>query len=159
MDQQPDHPDRRTEEILRSCLKGLDRFRVKALQVDVDAARDRRRQLAAWAATAAELDGRARTLNEIATETATAFALRPFGDSHRRLVDALEVTVTVTDWAVCESCNGTGRATGIGRGRTCTCTPCVGHGSFPVLRINGHLPRVSAGEPAWPVILSAQTSA
>ena len=27
LDQQPDHPDRSTEEILRSCLKGLDTFR------------------------------------------------------------------------------------------------------------------------------------
>lgn len=130
---------------------------VKTLQAELGDARDRRRQLAAWAATAAELDGRARTLNEIAAETAEAFALRPFGDSHRRVVDALEVTVTVMEWAVCENCHGSGRAIGVGRGRICEL--CVGHGSFPVLRIGGHLPRISVSEPAWPITLATRTSA
>ncbi|MCU4183878.1 recombinase family protein [Acidiferrimicrobium sp. IK] len=130
---------------------------VKAIQTGLTEARDRRQQVAAWAATAAELSGRAKTINEIATETNAALALRPFDDAHRRVLDALDVTVCATDWTVCEACGGSGRATGAGRGRICD--PCAGHGHFPVLAIQGHLPRLAGGEALWPVTFAGRSSA
>jgi hypothetical protein len=130
---------------------------VRALQAELGEARRRRDQLAAWAASAAESAGRAKTIEDIASDTTDALALRPFGEPHRRVLDVLDIAVAITGWRDCASCSGSGRATGAGRGRVCD--KCLGHGSFPVLRIDGHVPHIAAADTPWPVTLARQSIA
>ena len=126
---------------------------VRALQARLDEAQERRKLVAAWAASAEERTGRAKTLTQIANDTTRAINLRPFGDAHRRLLDALDIRVEVAAWIDCIACRGTGRATGKGRGKLCE--TCVGHRGKPDLRISGHLPLLGANEDAWPVAITS----
>ena len=129
---------------------------VRSLQTQLEEAQERRKLIAAWAAGAEERFGRAKTLAQIANETTKAITLRPFGDAHRRVLDALDVRAEVLSWNACEHCGGTGRATGKGRGQICEA--CLGHGFQPELQVGGHLPRLGGAEEAWPVAI-ASTSA
>jgi DNA invertase Pin-like site-specific DNA recombinase len=126
---------------------------VKNLQSRLDDARAQRSQVAAWAASAQQVAGRANTLTQIATETSLALSLRPFCDAHRRVIDVLDLLVEYRDWTACSTCGGTGRIKGVPHGSSCP--PCVGLGGHPVLSITGHLPRLGVAESPWPVTLAA----
>ena len=126
---------------------------VRALQAQLDEAQERRKLIAAWAASAEERSGRAKTLTQIANDTTRAINLRPFADAHRRLIDALDIRVEVAGWVDCVACGGTGRATGKGRGKLCE--TCMGHRGKPDLRISGHLPLLGANDDAWPVAIAS----
>ena len=119
---------------------------VRALQARLDEAQERRKLIAAWAASAEERSGRAKTLTQIANDTTRAINLRPFGDAHRRLIDALDIRVEVAAWIDCAACGATGRATGKGRGKLCE--TCKGHRGKPDPRIRGHLPLLGANHEA-----------
>ena len=129
---------------------------VRSLQSQLEEAQERRKLVAAWAATSEERSGRAKTLAQIATETTQAISLQSFGDAHRRVIDALDVRIEVSSWNTCSQCNGSGRATGKGRGRICEA--CHGHGHHPELQIRGHLPLLGATDRPWPVAIEATSA-
>ena len=124
-----------------------------SLQAEIEAARQQRTTVAAWVASAAERRSRTQLLTDIAKEAAQALGASDDVPAKQRVLKALNVKVTVTGWAVCETCGGTGRLKG-GRGNMCR--DCHGMRYVALVDIDGAIPSAAQEDAApWPIKLAA----
>jgi len=125
-----------------------------SLNEELEAARERRKTLAAWAANVAERRSRADVLAGIANEAAQALVADGNIAAKQRVLEALSVKVTVTGWRVCASCGGTGRLRGA---NARMCSDCHGMRRIAEVEIEGAIPGAEEEKvaEAWPVKLAA----
>jgi len=126
-----------------------------SLQDELAAAREQRKQVAAWAADASERSSRSETLASIAEQAGRALCSEGNVAEKQRVLDALGVRVTVTGWVTCESCGGSGRLKGAGPNRMCR--DCHGMRHKSRIEIEGIIPAATAvrGSEPWPIRLAA----
>lgn len=158
------------EKLSRLLADGLDpaiaAHTAKGLGEELDAARNHRQQVAAWQATNSDRQNRARRLVQLAEQART---LLPDADTatKRRVLNLLEVRVSITGWQACTVCDGVGyvskpgghdtRGTGRPRGNADRiCPACRRHRLVPNLVVEGMVPEAdldtgpSEEAPRWP---------
>jgi len=125
-----------------------------SLKEEIEAARERRKAVAAWAANVAERRSRADILAGIANDAARALLADGNIATKQRILEALSVEVTVTGWRACPSCGGTGRLKGA---NAKMCSGCHGMRLVTEVEIEGAIPVAEAEKAAeaWPVKLVA----
>lgn len=125
-----------------------------SLNEEIEAGRERRKALAAWAANVAQRRSRADVLAGIANDAARALLADGNIAAKQRILEALSVEVTVTGWRACPSCGGTGRLKGANAEM---CSDCHGMRRIAEVEIEGAIPVGEAEKvaEAWPVKLVA----
>ncbi len=149
------------EQLSKMLASGLDaavaQHATKALTDDLTAARAHRDRVAAWQVANAERVDRSNRLWELASRAQETLGEADMA-TRRRVLDLLEVHVTVTGWVRCPTCDGagwvasgrwTGNKTFYEAGKVCS--TCLRHRWIPQDShrrcARGHLPRTRPGRP------------
>lgn len=130
--------------------QGMDASTIRAasreLEDDLARLRERRAIIKAWQASAQEKAERMERLAELATRASESLTT-PEPALRRRVLDLLDIRVTVTGWVVCDTCEARGLiastdASGTrSRGATGTiCPSCSRYRYIPVVDIEGVIP-------------------
>jgi hypothetical protein len=147
------------EQLAKALAAGVDpvvaQHAAEALHRELDDAKRNRSRLIAWQAANAERADRRKRLWELAGRAQATLAGADI-ITKQRVLDLLEVRVTVTGWFECETCSGKGllavKEAGEEpqrvRGRTGrVCPTCHRHRWIPHLGIEGVVPDVSSLNP------------
>lgn len=156
------------QQVAQLLASGMDptvaQHAVAALTADLDGLRNHRGKLIAWASANADRTSRAERLLHLAAKAAEVLA-EPTDDVRRRIIDALDVQVSVTGWEPCQPCEGSGwvQATFAGprqkgQPRRVICPACLRTGRTTLWSITGEVPATlldpveppAQPQPGWP---------
>jgi site-specific DNA recombinase len=164
------------EQLAAMLAKGLDpaiaQQAMTSLGEDLAATRSARDRLAAWQQSNAQVVDRTQRLLSLVAGAAQMLP-RAELETRRRVLELLEVQVSVSAWESCSTCGGRGSfgVKGVGGkasrepgARASPCPTCLGSRAIPLLQIRGVIPELpsleaplGAGDevPRWPFVLSA----
>lgn len=138
----------------------------RTLTDDLETTRSQRARLVAWEAMNSDRADRRKRLGELASQAEATLRAADMA-TKRRVLDLLEVRVTVSGWSPCDTCGGKGlipvkepnaRPRHVPGRKPKVCPSCHRHRWIPHLRIEGVVPDVSSldkpipapGAAGWP---------